>query len=250
MQHHNVVDLHAYSKTKSSGLTQPLVTSRIRNDTGKLGSLSPVTYRDTVAWSTPINSANSACESPLRSRKAESRIDIGYHSGIEKQDRRGIEKQDVYDGTITVDALTNVVYHPGIKKKQGGRLMANPIKELREAAEVTQPQLADRIGAHQSQLSRWEKEPGEKGYRPIPLSWAKKIAAELNVDVAIIHSGDADDDAPLPGPLKSRQPDVDQELQYAVGILMGQSQELKRKMVYTILEEVVAAREARSKKSA
>ena len=234
MQHpSNVIDLRAYSETKSSGLTQPLVTSRILNDTGKLGSLSPVTYRDTVAWSTPICSANSACDSPLRIRKSESRINNAYHCGI--------EKQVGYDGTIAVDAGAVVVYHPGIKKKQGGRLMANPIKQLREAAELTQPQLADRIGAHQSQLSRWEKEPGEKGYRPVPLVWAKKIAAELSVDVTAIHVADMNDEDPLPGPLKSRHPDVDQELQYAVGLLMSHSPELKKEIIHTILSALVSA---------
>ena len=117
--------------------------------------------------------------------------------------------------------------------------MANPIKQLREAAEVTQPRLADRIGASQSQLSRWEKDPGDKNYRPVPLSWAKKIAAELNVDVTAIRTPDMDDELPLPGPLKSRQPDVDQELQYAVGLLMGRSPELKMEMVHTILSALV-----------
>jgi len=222
MQHpSNVIDLRAYSETKSSGLTQPLVTSRILNDTGKLGSLSPVTYRDTVAWSTPISAANSTCESPLRRRKSESRIDNQYH--------RGIEKQVGHDGTITVDGGAAVVYHPGIMNKQDGRLMANPIRRLREAAELTQPQLAGQIGAHQSQLSRWEKEPGEKGYRPVPLAWAKKIATELSVDVTAISPSDVDNEDPLPGPLKSLHSDVDQELQYAVGLLMSHSPELKKK---------------------
>jgi DNA-binding XRE family transcriptional regulator len=112
---------------------------------------------------------------------------------------------------------------------------------LREAAELTQPQLASRIGAHQSQLSRWEKEPGEKGYRPVPIAWAKKIATELSVDVTAIHSGDMDNEDPLPGPLKSRHPDVDQELQYAVGLLMSHSPELKKEIIHTILSALVNA---------
>ena len=122
--------------------------------------------------------------------------------------------------------------------------MANPIRQLREAAELTQPQLAGRIGAHQSQLSRWEKEPGQKGYRPVPLAWAKKIAIELSVDVTAIHVADMDDEDPLPGPLKSRHSDVDQERQHAVGLLMSHSPELKKEIIHTILSAIVSAHSA------
>jgi transcriptional regulator with XRE-family HTH domain len=58
--------------------------------------------------------------------------------------------------------------------------MKNRLRQLREAAKLTQKELAQKIGTQQSQIDRWEKQADEKGYRRIPLDWARKAAKALD----------------------------------------------------------------------
>jgi transcriptional regulator with XRE-family HTH domain len=58
--------------------------------------------------------------------------------------------------------------------------MNNRLRELRERAKLTQKELAKKMGTQQAQIDRWEKQPDEKGYRRIPLPWARKAVRELH----------------------------------------------------------------------
>jgi transcriptional regulator with XRE-family HTH domain len=58
--------------------------------------------------------------------------------------------------------------------------MTNRLRQLRERAKLTQAELARRMGTQQAQIDRWEKQPDEKGYRQIPLQWARKALKPLD----------------------------------------------------------------------
>lgn len=56
----------------------------------------------------------------------------------------------------------------------------NKLRQFRELAGLSQKELANKIHSHQPRIADWEKEPHEKGYRPIPLKTARKMAVELD----------------------------------------------------------------------
>lgn len=55
----------------------------------------------------------------------------------------------------------------------------NQLRPLRQKAGISQYKLGHRIGAYQSKVSAWEMEPGQVGYRRIPLDKAIAAAAVL-----------------------------------------------------------------------
>lgn len=62
----------------------------------------------------------------------------------------------------------------------------NRIRELRKAAGLTQGELGEKVGLHQTQIGKIENSD-----RNLTIEWARRIAAALNVNVADI-LGEAD----------------------------------------------------------
>ena len=60
-------------------------------------------------------------------------------------------------------------------------MMTNKLKELREAAGMTQAQLAEAAGIKQQALSRYER--GENDVKNMTVALASKIAGALNVRI-------------------------------------------------------------------
>ena len=54
------------------------------------------------------------------------------------------------------------------------------LKLFRELRGLSQGELAKAIKTNQARISNWEKEPGQKGYRQIPLKTARDAATVLN----------------------------------------------------------------------
>lgn len=62
---------------------------------------------------------------------------------------------------------------------RSGMDRANKLKELRERAGLTQAELAEAIHSQQPRVADFERQPGEKNYRRIPLEKAKAAARVL-----------------------------------------------------------------------
>lgn len=56
----------------------------------------------------------------------------------------------------------------------------NDLRRLREAAALTQGELAKKIDSQQSQIARWEKD-----IRKIPVEWAVKLGAFFKCDPSV-----------------------------------------------------------------
>lgn len=76
---------------------------------------------------------------------------------------------------LVLAAARHSPYRNGMNKPR------NRLKELREAAKLSQGDLATRIASQQPQVVRWEKQPHEPKYRQIPMAKAIKVAEVLDV---------------------------------------------------------------------
>lgn len=152
--------------TRSSGVTIPLVTSRILRITAADGRRSPLMYRLMEAVVTPTEFANSVCDIPRCERKSASFMPDNYHDGNGCQ------------GLVTSlvrDAAAVRLYHTG---------MDADLSSMIKAAKLSQAEVARRVGVSPPVLNRWCKDrrsvPDDKAIRLAEI--LRKTPFDVNPD--------------------------------------------------------------------
>ncbi len=117
------------------------------------------------------------------------------------------------------------------------------IRQLRKRANLTQPELAEKIGVHEMTVRRWES-----GQRSPRIEEIQKLAAVLGVPVTELLSDSPAELPPMPAPVPEQDKPAEEPLVYEWGgknrIALPntpETRELFRQLVQSVIASAPAA---------